>query len=172
MRTAAAGRRSEGLDRGNESARRRPRVRSAPPSTLKSLTGGCLRDQGPACFTEGVMRPANRFVALALLVIAVLWSPAGVCLLESVVATAHAAAPSHATAHAHSCCKAAKGTVLVAGDAPCCSMPRTGFVNVLRFTLQPQAPLLAVALGLAPPPPLRVAAFHAVTIRPPLVLRI
>lgn len=108
----------------------------------------------------------RRPIALALLVVAVVCSPAGVCLIDGMAAAPPASAPGHA------CCSQAKGTMLVASNDACCSMPRDGFVNVLRFALQEEAPALAVDFRLAAPTPLRLAAFPAVTIRPPLVLRI
>jgi hypothetical protein len=78
---------------------------------------------------------ANRPIALVLLFMAVLCSPAGVCVIDGLATTAQASAP----AHAHACCDPGEGTFLAAGDGPCCSDPRSGFVNVFRFTLHKEA---------------------------------
>lgn len=89
------------------------------------------------------MRPANRTLAVALLFMAVLCSPAGVCVVDGVVASVQAATPEHV----HACCKKVERTVLTASDSSCCTEPRNGFVNVFRFTLQKQVahPSLIVA---------------------------
>ena len=108
----------------------------------------------------------RRALALVLLVVAVVCSPAGVCLIDGMAAAPPAAAPGHA------CCSPARGTMLVASNDACCSMPRDGFVNVLRFALPGQAIAVAVDFHLAAETPLRLTASPAVTIRPPLVLRI
>ena len=81
------------------------------------------------------MRRVNRPIALVLLLMAVLCSPAGVCAIDATAATVQDATP----AHAHACCKSVNGTFLAARDGSCCSEPRTGFLNVFRFTLQKQA---------------------------------
>ena len=114
------------------------------------------------------MRRANRPIVLVLLLMAVLCSPAGVCMIDGVAATVQDAAP----AHVHACGKSTDGTFLAASDGSCCSEPRTGFVNVFRFTLHKQAlpSLLDIAEGWMP------KAFFAVRVafdrRAPLVLRI
>lgn len=87
------------------------------------------------------MSRPHRPLALVLLFMAVLCSPAGVCVADAVVATAQAAEPAHA------CGKQADGTSIASGAA-CCAEPRNGFVNVLRFTLPKQGgqpSLMAVA---------------------------
>jgi len=114
------------------------------------------------------MRRANRPLALALLLIAVVCSPAGVCLIDGVAA----AGPASPASHAHACCASARRTVIVASETSCCSMPRAGFVNVARFTVAHDAPTVSLGFALAASIPSRSAAFPAVTIRPPLVLRI
>ena len=100
------------------------------------------------CSTLLVMRRANRPIALVLLLMAVLCSPAGVCAIDGIAATVQAATP----AHAHACCKSGDGTFLAASDGSCCSEPRTGFVNVVRFALQKQVvhPSLIVAVDWSP----------------------
>ena len=114
------------------------------------------------------MGRANRPLALVLLLMAVLCSPAGVCVIEGVVGTVQAAAP----AHAHSCCKNVEGTLLTASDGSCCTEPRTGFVNVFRFMLQKQAPSLALDIAHGCVPRALVTDRMAFDRRAPLVLRI
>src|SRR5688500_7869150 len=77
------------------------------------------------------MRRANRPLALALLLMAMVCSPAGVCVIDGVAATVQADQP----AHAHACCTKAEGTILTASDGTCCSEAGNGFVNVVRFAL-------------------------------------
>jgi len=114
------------------------------------------------------MRRANRPIAVVLLVMAVLCSPAGVCAIDGMAASVQAGAP----AHAHACCKSGDGTFLAASDGSCCSEPRTGFVNVFRFTLHKQAlpSLLDIAEGWVPKS--FVTDRVAFDRRAPLVLRI
>ena len=94
------------------------------------------------------MRRAHRPIALVLLLMAVLCSPAGGCVIDATAATVKNATP----AHAHACCKSVRGTLLAAGDGSCCSKRRTGFLNVFRFTLQkPALPsILDIAEGWMP----------------------
>jgi len=90
------------------------------------------------------MRRANRPLAVALLFMAVLCSPAGVCVVDGMAATVQTAE----LAHGHACGKSVDGgTFLTASDGTCCDEPRNGFVNVFRFTLQKQVaqPSLIVA---------------------------
>lgn len=94
------------------------------------------------------MRRANRPLALALLFVAVLCSPAGVCVVDAVAASAEASAPTHA----HACCKRADGTTIAASNGSCCAEGQNGFINVFRFALQKSdtPPSLAVATGWTP----------------------
>ena len=94
------------------------------------------------------MRRAHRPIALVLLLMAVLCSPAGVCAIDATAATLQHAAP----AHAHACCKSVNGTLLAAHARSCCSKPRAGFLSVFRFTLQKQAlpSILDIAEGWMP----------------------
>jgi hypothetical protein len=119
-------------------------------------------------FHWDLMRRANRPVALALLLMAVLCSPAGVCAIDAMAATGPVAAPTHA----HTCCKSGDGTFLAAGDGACCAESRSGFVHVFRFTLHKQAvaPILDVAVGWMPKT--FVTDRVALDRRAPLVLRI
>lgn len=115
------------------------------------------------------MRRTSKPIALFLLAMAVLCSPAGVCVIDGVAATAvQAAAP----AHAHACDKSGDGAFLVASDGSCCSESRAGFLNVFRFTLHKQAPpaILTVAAGWMPKP--AVTDRIVFDRRAPLVLRI
>jgi hypothetical protein len=114
------------------------------------------------------MGRANRPIALVLLVTGVVCSPAGVCVIDGMAATVQTAAPAHVPA----CCKSAEGTFLAASDSSCCSEPRTGFVNVFRFTLHKQAlpSLLDIAEGWVPKS--FVTDRVAFDRRAPLVLRI
>lgn len=115
------------------------------------------------------MRRASRPISVALLLMAVLCSPAGVCLIDGMAATVQSAAP----AHAHACgSKSGDGTFLAASEDSCCTEPQTGFVNVFRFTLQKQAlpPILDFARGWVPTP--YVMDPVAWDRRVPLVLRI
>jgi hypothetical protein len=114
------------------------------------------------------MRRASRPIALLLLFMAVLCSPAGVCVIDGVAASVQATAP----AHAHACCKSVDGPFLSARDSSCCSEPRTGFVNVFRFTLHRHAlpAVLSVAEGWTPKT--FVVDRVAVDRRAPLVLRV
>ena len=117
--------------------------------------------------TSGVMRSVHRPIALVLLFMAVLCSPAGVCVIDGVAATDKAS-----PAHAHACCKPGDGPFLAARDGSCCSEPGTGFVHVFRFTLEKQVEAPALAFDLAPAPPARLLSFPEVERRAPLVLRI
>ena len=114
------------------------------------------------------MRRVNRPIAVALLLMAVLCSPAGMCVIDGMAAPVQAAAPTHA----HACCRSTDGTFLAASDGSCCSEPRTGFVNVFRFTLHRQAlpSLPDIAEGWMPKT--FVADRIAFDRRAPLVLRI
>lgn len=114
------------------------------------------------------MGRANRPIAIALLLMAVLCSPAGVCAIDGMAATAQAAAQEHA----HACCRSVDGTFLSASDGSCCSEPRTGFVTVVRFTLQKHAAAPALEFDLRPAAPTRFVPFRDVERRTPLVLRI
>ena len=143
-------------------------VPEAGTGVARGGSSGDLSDVQSAWSTILVMRRASRLIAVALLFLAVLCSPAGVCALDGMAAAAQAAAP----AHAHTCCKSGKGPFLAASDGRCCSLPRTGFVTVLRFTLQKQATALAPGFALGPPAPARLVSFRAVAKRTPLVLRI
>jgi hypothetical protein len=98
---------------------------------------------------------------------AVLCSPAGVCVIDGVAATVQTTAP----AHAHACCKSADGTFLSARDGSCCSEPRIGFVHVFRFTLEKQTAVVALECGLTPAAPARFVSFPDER-RAPIVLRI
>ena len=118
------------------------------------------------------MRRVNRPVALALLLMAVLCSPAGVCMVNGLAATVQAQVPAPAHGHAHACCKSGPRTVVVASEGACCSETRTGFVGVFRFTLQKHVAALAPQNDLRPAAPVRLLAFHPVEKRTPLVLRI
>ena len=113
------------------------------------------------------MRRAHRPIALLLLLMAVLCSPAGVCLIEG-MAAAEAATP----AHGHACCKSVDGTFLAAGDDSCCSEQPTGFVHVFRFTLHRQAPSPMLDLVESWMPKTFVTERVAFDRRAPLVLRI
>ena len=111
---------------------------------------------------------ANRSLAVALLFMAVLCSPAGVCVIDGMAATVQADQP----AHAHACCKEADGTFLTASDGTCCSEPRTGFLNVLRFALEKQAPPPAVVTSAGWTRKVPAPVLLAFGRRAPLVLRI
>lgn len=127
-----------------------------------------LADDERSVFHWVLMRRANRPVALALLLMAVLCSPAGVCAIDAMAATGQAAASTHA----HACCKSGDGTFLAASDDPCCAESRSGFVHVFRFTLQKHVATLPLEFDLRPAAPTRLLAFCAVERRAPLVLRI
>ena len=115
-----------------------------------------------------VMRRANRPLALALLFVAVLCSPAGVCVVEAVAVSADAGAP----VHAHACCKQGDGTTIAASNGSCCAEGQNGFINAFRFALQKSitAPSPAVATNWTPRPfVIDVSGFGRAA---PLVLRI
>jgi len=134
-----------------------------------------LADDGRYVFHWDLMQRANRPTALVLLLMAVLCSPAGVCVIDGMAATVQAAAPAHAaapTAHAHACCKSGNGTFLAANDGPCCSERRTGFVNVFRFTLHKQALPAILDLAQGWLPKTFVTDRVAFARRAPVVLRI
>jgi hypothetical protein len=115
------------------------------------------------------MRRTSKPIALFLLSMAVLCTPAGVCVIDGVAATTvQAAAP----AHAHACCKNVEGTVLTANDDSCCSESRGAFVAVLRFMLEKQAAPFAFEFEVTPVWPTHHASFRIADRRPPFVLRI
>jgi len=112
------------------------------------------------------MCSARQPVAILLLATAVLCSPAGVCALDAAVA------PAPADHRAHACCNPGDGAFLTAHDGSCCSEPRTGFLNIARFTLHRQA--LPAILDVADPWTQKVFVTGHVALdrRVPLVLRI
>jgi hypothetical protein len=116
------------------------------------------------------MRRAHRLIAVALLFVAVLCSPAGVCMVNGLTATVQAPAP--AQAHAHACCQSGPGTFLAASDSACCSETRSGFVGVFRFTLHKHVAAVTPRYDLRPAVLARLLSFHPVEKRTPLVLRI
>jgi hypothetical protein len=114
------------------------------------------------------MRRVNRPIALVLLLMAVLCSPVGACVVEGVAATIQDATP----AHPHACCKPAGRTYLTASNGSCCAEPRTGFVHVFRFTLQKQALPASLDLAATWMPRTVLAEWVPFDRRAPLVLRI
>jgi hypothetical protein len=114
------------------------------------------------------MPRTSKPIAVFLLAMAVLCSPAGVCVIDGMAATVQTAAP----AHAHACCKSGDGAFLVASDGTCCSESRAGFLNVFRFSLERQTTLLALEPGLVSAAPARSVKLPDVERRAPLVLRI
>jgi len=108
----------------------------------------------------------RRLTAILLTLTAVLCSPAGVCAIEGVAATVQPAA------HGHACSQSTDKTFLDRNDDSCCSEPRSGFVTVLRFTLQKQASAVPITFDLGPALSMCSVTFRANDRRPPLVLRI
>ena len=119
------------------------------------------------------MGRASQPIAFVLLLMAVLCSPVGVCLIGGMAGTVQAAPTQAApTAHAHACGKSMGGTFFAASEESCCSEQPTGFVTVLRFTLQKQAASAVVEIDLAPVAPILLVSSRAGERRTPLVLRI
>ena len=114
------------------------------------------------------MRRANRPIALVLLTMAVLCSPAGVCVIDGMAGAVQAAPPTPG----HACGKSVEGTFLAASEDSCCSEQPTGFVTVIRFTLEKHAAAPALEFDVAPAASTRLVSFRAVERRTPLVLRI
>jgi hypothetical protein len=114
------------------------------------------------------MRSANRPTAVFLLLMAVLCSPAGVCVIDGFAAGVQASAP----AHVHACCAQADGTFIGAHDASCCAEGRKGFVNVYRFLMQEQAAPSSFPVATSWTPPTFVVDVTGVGRAAPLVLRI
>lgn len=110
----------------------------------------------------------RRPVALALLFLAVVCSPAGVCVVEGMAATVQAAEPPRA----HACRKQAEATLIGASKGYCCTEGRKGFVNVSRFPLQEQAAPSSLAVATRWTPRAFVMDISGFGRAAPLVLRI
>ena len=114
------------------------------------------------------MRGSRQIVAVALLVMAVVCSPAGVCLVEGVVGTIQA----HQATDAHAGCANARGLTVAASDTPCCDEPSGGFINGFRFALEKQTVQTPAFVSTAWPAPSLVANENGFSRAAPLVLRI
>ena len=99
---------------------------------------------------------------------AVLCSPAGICVADAAVAAAQAARP----VHAHACCEEAAGPSIASSDGACCAEPQNGFVNVLRYTLQKQEAGPSLVTGAEWTSRILVTNHSALVRLAPLVLRI